>query len=83
MTEMVVFALNGSYIDDQETQSNSDVSRRIEVSPSVNWNITEDLSLGASYQFRYKTFEESGSATDNAAYITLRYALPDVNWSGF
>lgn len=83
MTEMVSFALDGSYIDDQETQSNSDVSRRIQVRPSVRWNITEDLTLGASYQFRYKTFESSGSAIDNAAFITLRYALPDLTWSGF
>jgi hypothetical protein len=83
MTEMTEFTLNGSYIDDQETQSNSGVSQRIQVSPAVRWDITEALSLQASYQFRYKTFTSSGSATDNAAFITLRYALPDLNWSGF
>lgn len=83
MTEMTVFALDGSYIDDQKTQSNSDVSRRIQIRPSVQWNITEDLSLSGSYQFRYKTFESSGSAIDNGAFITLRYALPDLKWSGF
>jgi hypothetical protein len=83
MTEMTVFALDGSYIDDQRTQSNSDVSRRVQVKPSVTWDITEDLSLQAAYQFRYKTFEDSGSAFDNGAFLTLRYALPDFNWSGF
>lgn len=83
MTEMTVFSLDSSYIDDQKTQSNSDVSRRIQIKPSVRWNITEDLSLQASYQFRYKTFQSSGSAIDNGAFISLRYALPDFNWSGF
>lgn len=82
MTEMTVFALDGSYIDDQKTQNNNEVSRRLLVRPSVRWDITEDLSLTAAYQFRYKTFE-SGSTTDNAAFLTLRYALPDVHWSGF
>jgi hypothetical protein len=83
MTETTSFLLDGSYIDDQKTQSNSEVSRRFLVRPSVKWDITEDLSLQASYQFRYKTFESSGSAMDNAAFITLRYALPDLHWSGF
>jgi hypothetical protein len=83
MTEMTTFSLDGSYIDDQQTQSNSSVSRRIQVRPGVQWTITDDLSLQAYYQFRYKTFESSGSAIDNGAFITLRYALPDLNWSGF
>jgi hypothetical protein len=83
MTEMTVFLLNGSYLDDQKTENNNEVSRRLQLSPSVRWDITQDLSLTAAYQFRYKTFEESGSAVDNAAFITLRYALPDFNWSGF
>jgi hypothetical protein len=83
MTETTTFSLDGSYIDDQRTQSNSEVSRRFLVKPSVRWEMTDDLSLVASYQFRYKTFESSGSAMDNAAFITLRYALPDLNWSGF
>jgi predicted porin len=83
MTEMTIFSLDGTYIDDQQTQSNSDVSRRIQVRPGVRWNITDDFSLQAFYQFRYKTFESSGSAIDNGAFITLRYELPDLNWSGF
>jgi hypothetical protein len=83
MTEMTTFSVDGSYIDDQRTQSNSDVSRRIQVRPGVRWKITDDFSLLAFYQFRYKTFESSGSAIDNGAFITLRYALPDLNWSGF
>jgi len=83
MTEMTVFTLNSSYVDDQETQSEDGVARYVTVSPAVQWNITEDLSLAASYQFRYKTVESSGSATDNGAFITLRYALPEVHWSGF
>ena len=83
MTETTVFSVDGSYLDDQRTQSNNEVSRRFQVRPSVRWDLTEDLSLSAAYQFRYKTFNNSGSAIDNAAFITLRYALPDVHWSGF
>jgi len=83
MTEMTVFSLDASYIDDQETQSEDGVSRYVTVRPGVRWNITEDLSLAANYAFRYKTVESSGSAMDNGAFITLRYALPDVHWSGF
>ena len=83
MTEMTVFALDASYIEDQETQSNSEVSRYFSVRPSVRWNITEDLSLSGAYTFRYKSFDSNGSAIDNGAFITLRYALPDFNWSGF
>ena len=83
MTEMTVFSLDGSYLDDQRTENNNEVSRRFLVRPSVRWDLTEDLSLSAAYQFRYKTFDQSGSAIDNAAFITLRYALPDVHWSGF
>jgi hypothetical protein len=83
MTEMTVFSLDASYIDDQETQSEDGVSRYMTVRPGVRWNITEDLSLAANYAFRYKTVENSGSAIDNGAFITLRYALPDVHWSGF
>jgi hypothetical protein len=83
MTEMTVFSLDGSYIDDQQTENNDQVSRRVQVRPGVSWDVTEDLTLSAFYQFRYKTFEDSGSATDNAAFITLRYALPDFHWSGF
>jgi hypothetical protein len=83
MTEMTAFTLDASYIDDQDTQSEDGVARYVTVRPGVQWNITEDLSLAANYSFRYKTVENSGSAIDNAAFITLRYALPDVHWSGF
>jgi hypothetical protein len=86
MTETTVFALDTSYLLDQrtgETGSGSGVSQRLQVRPSVRWDITEDLSLSANYQFRYKTFQSSGSAIDNGAFITLRYALPDLQWSGF
>jgi hypothetical protein len=83
MTETTTFSLDGSYVDDQKTQNNNEVSRRFLVKPTVTWDITEDLSLSANYQFRYKTFEESGSAIDNAAFVTLRYALPDFHWNGF
>ncbi|GAB2174726.1 DUF481 domain-containing protein [Dongia sp. agr-C8] len=83
MTELTSFSLNTSYVDDQETQSENGVARYLTVRPAVNWNITEDLKFQASYQFRYKNVESGGSAYDNAAFITLRYALPDLNWSGF
>ena len=83
MTEMTDFTLDASYLDDQKTGSNSSVSNRLSVRPAVRWRITEDLSLQASYQFRYKSVESSGSAVENAAFITLRYSLPDQHWSGF
>ncbi len=83
MTEMTSFTLDTSYIQDQKTESNNGVSQYVSVRPGVRWDITEELSLAANYQFRYKTFTDSGSATDNGAFITLRYALPDQNWSGF
>ncbi len=83
LTEMTVFTFDASYIQDQRTQSNSGVGQRLQVKPALRWNITEDLSLQAAYQFRYKQRESNGSAIDNGAFITLRYALPDLHWSGF
>jgi hypothetical protein len=83
MTELTTFTFDTSYVDDQETLSEDGVSRYLTVRPAVRWDITEDLTLSANYQFRYKNVETEGSAFDNGAFITLRYALPDVNWSGF
>jgi hypothetical protein len=82
-TELTTLSLDTAYVDDQRTQSESGVARYLTVRPAVSWDITEDLELQASYQFRYKNVESSGSAFDNAAFITLRYALPELNWSGF
>jgi hypothetical protein len=83
LTELTALSLNTSYVDDQEAQSENGVSRYVTVQPQLTWNITDDLKFQASYQFRYKNVESGGSAYDNAAFITLRYALPDLNWSGF
>ncbi len=83
MTELTSFTLDTSYVDDQDTQSNDGVSRYFTVRPGFQWDITEDFRLSANYQFRYKNVEADGSAIDNGAFITLRYALPDQHWSGF
>jgi hypothetical protein len=91
LTELTVLKLDASYADNDNyfggnTGSKSDegLSRFWSISPSVALNFTEDLSLQASYQLRHKIFEtDGGSATDNAAFLTLRYRLPDWHWSGF
>jgi len=86
--ELTFFQLQVVYADDQdyfgtESQSNSGTTRYYAIGPSLNWNIRDDLTLQASYQLRYKSSKSAGSATDNAAFLTLRYALPDLHWSGF
>jgi hypothetical protein len=66
-----------------ENEVTDDSARYYAIGPSVSWDLNDDLQLQASYQLRYKTSDSDGSATDNAAFITLRYDLPDVHWSGF
>jgi hypothetical protein len=91
MNELTRFGFAASYADNQDyfgagtsLKDSDGNSRYYLLRPSVSFDFTEDLSLTASYQFRYKTFgSENGSAIDNAAFLTLRYALPDVHWSGF
>jgi hypothetical protein len=92
LTELTILKLDASYADNEDyfsSQSGSDengegLSRFWSIGPSVALNFTEDLSVQASYQLRHKIFEtDGGSATDNAAFVTLRYRLPDWHWSGF
>jgi hypothetical protein len=91
LTQLTVLKLDASYSDNEDyfgEQSGSEneegLTRFLSISPSVSFNFTEDLSLQASYQLRHKIFEtDGGSATDNSAFLTLRYRLPDQHWSGF
>ena len=88
MSMLAMPMFNTAYADSEKLTSNNASSnqnntRLVSASPGVTWKVTDDLSLSASYQFRYKTIKSSGSATDNAAFITLRYALPNLHWSGF
>jgi hypothetical protein len=82
--------LLGVYVDNQDyfsssvSQDDNETTRFFLVGPSLTWNILEDLDLTTTYQFRHKVAEgDGGSASDNSAFITLRYRLPDLGWSGF
>lgn len=89
--EKTAFSLVANYVDNQDyfgsgtgTNGSEELSRYFSVGPSLSWDITEDLKLQASYQLRHKIFEgDGGSATDNAAFLTIRYALPEMHWSLF
>lgn len=90
LSELTSVSFNAGYADDQDyfggsTDSGDDGnSRYFSLRPAVTLKLTEDLNLDASYQFRHKIFEDDhDSANDNAAFLTLRYALPDQHWSGF
>jgi hypothetical protein len=90
VSELTTVSFNAGYLDDQDyfgsaAGSNADQaqSRYYTVSPTVSFKLAESLNLDASYQFRYKTNDSEGSASDNSAFLTLRYALPDQHWSGF
>ena len=87
LSELTVLNLDASYADNEKiggssTQSSEGTSRYFSLKPSATWQITDRLSFAASYQFRHKR-SDGGSATDNAAFITLRYSLQDQHWSGF
>src|SRR5436305_544719 len=87
LSELTNLGLDANYSDNQDylgsSNSTSEKSRYYALKPSLTWNITEDLSLSASYQFRYKTFESQGTAIDNGALLTVHYGFPDFHWSGF
>ncbi|MND05311.1 hypothetical protein D3C83_260230 [compost metagenome] len=52
--------------------------------PNVSWQLTEDLSLVAEYQYRYKVFQDDNdSATSNSVFLTLEYDLPTLAGTGF
>ena len=45
--------------------------------PSIEWRVTEDLVMNASYRYRYQRFEQEGSSADsNALFVTLSYVWP-------
>jgi hypothetical protein len=87
--ELTTLSLDASYSDNQDylgesSQQSDNLSRYYALKPAVTWDLTEDLSLAATYQFRYKAFESTDkSAMDNGVFLSLRYALPSQHWSGF
>lgn len=91
VTEITSLGFDFNYADNvdllgesQSTNDENDRSRYFAVGPNVGWQLTEDLSLVASYQFRYKKFEdENDTATSNAAFLTLQYNFPTVAGEGF
>jgi len=59
--------------------SGADDEKRIffTTEPSLNWRVTEDIVLGASYRYQYERFEEAGTTADsNAVFLTLSYVWP-------
>jgi hypothetical protein len=89
LSELTTLALDANYVDndnyfgERTSRTTEGLSRYYALKPSLTWNITDDLSLSASYQFRYKTIQSQGNAIDNGAIVTLRYGLPDLHWTGF
>jgi hypothetical protein len=86
----VSLGLLGVYVDNQDyfsssgAQNDSETSRFWLVGPNLTWNLLEDLDLTTGYQFRRKVASgNGGSASDNSVFVTLRYRLPDLAWSGF
>jgi hypothetical protein len=89
VSDLTTLSFNAGYLDDQDYFGSGQGtaaadSRYYSVSPTVSFRLTDSLNLDASYQFRYKTTDaDNESASDNSAFLTLRYALPDQHWSGF
>jgi hypothetical protein len=85
LTEYTTFGFDARYTDNEDyfggLSENTGNSRFFSLNPSVNWDLTEDLRLGAEYEFRHKT-DGNGNADSNAVFLTLRYALPDLKWGG-
>jgi hypothetical protein len=85
LTELTTLGFDARYSDNEDyfggLQSNTGSARFVSLNPSVNWDLTEDLRLGAEYEFRHKT-NDNGDANSNAVFLTLRYALPEVKWGG-
>jgi hypothetical protein len=91
LSELTTLGLDSAYTDNEDyfgTGSSADqdtgTSRYVSVGPSISYQLTEDLSLVAQYQYRHKMFEsDGGTATSNAAFLTLQYDFPTLTWGGF
>lgn len=92
VTEMTTLGFDLNYADNvdllgfegESTDDEDDRSRYIALRPNIAWQFTEDLSLVASYQYRYKKFEDEGdSASANSVFLTLQYNFPTVAGEGF
>jgi opacity protein-like surface antigen len=89
LTEKTALGLNFSYSDNEDFfgsqagTTKNDTTRSLSISPTVTWRLTEDLSLLVQYRYREKIFDTpGGDAVANSAYVSLRYALPDLDWDG-
>lgn len=91
LTPLTKFSLNMQYVDtfdylglNNDPSSDGNETRFIAVRPSLSWRLTEDVSLNAEYNFRYKLYEQGDDAAmANAVYLTLRYQLPTWAWDGY
>lgn len=83
MLEKVAVDLSGRY-SIQENVGGGKSFRRdfVTFSPSARWRLTEDVSLGCSYRFRWQKYKQSGEiANSNAVFATLTYQLPSLSAS--
>lgn len=92
LTELTTLGIDFNYADNvdflgfegESTTDEDDRSRYVSLRPNIGWQLTEDLSLVASYQFRHKVFEDDDeSATSNSVFLTLEYDFPVLAGEGF
>jgi opacity protein-like surface antigen len=87
LTPLTDLSFDARYTDNEDylgtgVTSNSGSTHFVSLQPSLNYRLTDDLTLGAQYEFRHKT-SGRGTATSNAAFVTLRYAFPTLGFGGF
>ena len=91
LTPMTRFSLDFQYSDtfdyagiNGDPSDDGADSRFFSVRPGLNWRLTEDVSLAAEYQFRYKLYDDgTDPAMANAVFLNLRWALPTWAWDGY
>lgn len=86
--ELTTLRLAGNYTGNDTSNitgtSNSDDTfrRYLSVSPSITWQLQDDLDLALSYRFQDETFRHpSDDAYSNAVFLTLTYRAPRWSWS--
>ena len=86
--ELTTFRLAGNYTGNDTSNitgtSNSDDTfrRYLSVSPSITWQLQDDLDLALSYRFQNETFQHpTDEAFSNAVFLTLTYRAPRWSWS--
>ncbi len=91
LTPLTTARLNLNYADNVDIigsegsdTSDEDTSRYASVRPAIAWQLTEDWSLEAQYQFRYRLFDDDGGSThSNTVFLTLQYNFPTWAGTGF